>query len=207
MLFDNFEEKRLAIIAQVCINGILMEEYKEYFYELFASKPLIGSYEWSMGDFRDFRLGILSCLLSSTYLRDFYVNKQLDADKFKYLTGNMNVKEACKILPYILNSKDALSFDFNEDKIYGFMSDAVSYSYSEYEDYFLEIDYPYSVVVAELDFVEEALPVVADLSFPAEVPDGSYLSFGQMVLHLLAFLAHLYNYRIALWYLPLAVAD
>ena len=144
LLFDSFEEKRLAIIAQVCINGILMEEYKEYFYELFASKPLIKSYEWSMGDFRDFRLGILSCLLSSTCLRDFYVNKQLDADKFKYLTGNMNVKEACKILPYILNSKDALSFDFNEDKIYGFMSDAVSYSYSEYEDYFLVIDYPYS---------------------------------------------------------------
>lgn len=140
--FDDEEKKNLTIITFACCCVSLREEYKPIFSGFFANKPLTSSFEWKLGGFRDFRLGVASCLLFLPELRSYYIGEKMNLDKFNYLTENITVREACKFLPYVFRAEDALSFVFDDKKMREFMHDAVSNTFSNYGDYIDEIEIP-----------------------------------------------------------------
>ena len=141
LIFESNEKKSMTIIAFVCDTGILRNEYRQYFSNMFKNRPTLGYSEWELNGFNDFRIGVASCLMSSQPLRDFYIGGSIDSNEFDYLLGNIDVKKACELIPFILKSKDAFSFNF-ESIMDKFMFDAVSGSYADYEDHIWYIDAP-----------------------------------------------------------------
>lgn len=115
----------MTIITFVCDSGILRNEYRQYFSNMFKNRPTLGYSEWELNGFNDFRIGVASCLLSSQQLRNFYIGGSIEYNEFDYLLGGINEKKACELLPFILISKDAFSCNF-ESIMDKFMFDAVS---------------------------------------------------------------------------------
>ena len=167
----------MTIITFVCDSGILRNEYRQYFSNMFKNRPTLGYSEWELNGFNDFRIGVASCLMSSQPLRDFYIGGAIDSNEFDYLLGGINVKTACELIPFILKSKDAFSFNF-ESIMDKFMFDAVSGSYSNYEHYIWYIDAPsdeYEVSSASSQLnntiYESCLECISDSELPDSITE------------------------------------